>query len=202
MARAFLLNILGAYLFANGGKKVSLRWLSLFRDFGQAWEVKKSQACLVYLYLSLDILNRGTLCQLVGPWKLIELDMNWWRLVPGPARQNELLSVELSWTEEPRDVLDEYDFMHLGFVGNQFTWSRHFEDGRSIWKRLDRGLATNAWFQKFLGSHVHHLHYDSSDHSPLFIILSSLEPPPQKKNFRFEEMWLSDGRCGEIVEAL
>ena len=77
-----------------------------------------------------------------------------------------------------RDVIDEYDFMHLGFVGNQFTWSRHFEDGRSIWDRLDRGLATNAWFQKFLGSRVHYLHYDSLDHSPLFIILSGLEPPP------------------------
>ena len=91
--------------------------------------------------------------------------------------------------------------MHLGFVGNQFTWSRHFEDGLSIWDRHDRGLATNSWFQKFLGSRVHHLHYDSLDHSPLFIILSGLEPPPQKKNFRFEEMWLLDGRWGEIVEA-
>lgn len=27
--------------------------------------------------------------------------MNWWRLVPGPARHNELLSIELSWTGEP-----------------------------------------------------------------------------------------------------
>ena len=33
MARAFLLYILGAYLFANGGQTVSLRWLALFRNF-------------------------------------------------------------------------------------------------------------------------------------------------------------------------
>ena len=42
MARAFLLHLLGAYLFANGGKMVSLRWLTLFQDFGEArranWE--------------------------------------------------------------------------------------------------------------------------------------------------------------------
>jgi len=33
MARAFLLYILGVYLFANGGQTVSLRWLALFHDF-------------------------------------------------------------------------------------------------------------------------------------------------------------------------
>ena len=42
MAKAFLLHLLGAYLFANGGKMVSLRWLTLFQDFGEArranWE--------------------------------------------------------------------------------------------------------------------------------------------------------------------
>ena len=36
MARAFLLYILGAYFFANGGQTMSLRWLTLFHDFGQA----------------------------------------------------------------------------------------------------------------------------------------------------------------------
>ena len=30
MARAFLFYLLGAYLFANGGQIVSLRWLTLF----------------------------------------------------------------------------------------------------------------------------------------------------------------------------
>jgi len=37
MARAFLLHLLGDYLFANGRKMVSLRWLTLFQDFGEAW---------------------------------------------------------------------------------------------------------------------------------------------------------------------
>ena len=62
-------------------------------------------------------------------------------------------------------------------------------------------MANNAWFQKFPGSRVHHLCYDSSDHVPLFINLSGLEPPPRKKCFRFKEMWLLDNRCGETVEA-
>lgn len=91
--------------------------------------------------------------------------------------------------------------MDLGFVGPRFTWARYFWDGRSIWERLDRGLATNSFFLKFPGTHVHHLRCFSSHHSPLLINLSGLDPPLGKKRFQFEEMWLFDDRCGETVEA-
>lgn len=37
-----------------------------------------------------------------------------------------------------RDTIDECRFMDLGFVGPKFTWSRHYENGVSIWERLDR----------------------------------------------------------------
>ena len=36
MARAFILHLLGTYLFAIGGQTVSLRWLTLFQDFREA----------------------------------------------------------------------------------------------------------------------------------------------------------------------
>ena len=61
MARAFLLHLLKAYLFANGRQTMSLRWLTLFRDFGEAWKANWGQACLSYLYSTLDTLSRGTL---------------------------------------------------------------------------------------------------------------------------------------------
>ena len=73
MARAFLLHLLGAYLFANGGQTVSLRWLTLFQDFGEAQRANWEQACLAYLYSTFDTLSRGTLRQLVGPWKLLKV---------------------------------------------------------------------------------------------------------------------------------
>ena len=65
-----------------------------------------------------------------------------------------------------REVIDECEFMDLGYVGPKFTWARHFENGSSIWERLDRGLAINSWFLKFPGTKIHHLHCDSSDHIP------------------------------------
>ena len=73
MAKAFLLHLLGAYLFTNGAQMVSLRWLTLFQDFAEARRVNQGQACLAYLYSTLDTFSRGTLRQLVGPWKLLEV---------------------------------------------------------------------------------------------------------------------------------
>ena len=100
-----------------------------------------------------------------------------------------------------QEVIDECGFMDLGYVGLKFTWVRHFENGNSIWERLDRGLATNWWFLKFPGSRVHHLHCDSSDHSPLLVVLAPLDIPTRKKIFRFKEMWLSNPTCEETVQA-
>ena len=99
-----------------------------------------------------------------------------------------------------RDVIDECSFMDLGYVGPKFTWTRHFENGRSIWERLDRGLANNGWFLKFPRSRVHHLQCDSSNHCPLLIVLAPLEIPQRKKPFRFKELWLSNPSCGETIQ--
>ena len=82
-----------------------------------------------------------------------------------------------------REVIDYCGFMELGFEGSKYTWSRHFENGNSIWERLDKCLATSSWFLKFPGTKVHHLRCDSSDHIPLHIILSRLDPPLRKKLF-------------------
>ena len=51
------------------------------------------------------------------------------------VRQDETLGGAIQSNNQMqlfRDVLDECGFMDLGFVGPKFTWSRHFEDGRSI----------------------------------------------------------------------
>lgn len=100
-----------------------------------------------------------------------------------------------------RDVIDECNFMDLGFLGPKYTWSRHFENGHSIRERLDRCLATNSWFLKFLGTKVYHLRCDSLDHSPLHIVFSGIDPSTWKRLFRFEEMWLSHLGCEEVVQA-
>ena len=88
----------------------------------------------------------------------------------------------------------------MGFVRSKYTWSKHFDNGVSIWERLDRGMANNSWFLKFPGAKVHHLSCNTSDHLPLFFNLFGLEIYVKQKIFKFEEMWLSNSRCGETVE--
>ncbi|XP_075659257.1 uncharacterized protein LOC142629162 [Castanea sativa] len=101
-----------------------------------------------------------------------------------------------------RNVIDECRFLDLGYVGDQFTWRKHFVDGHSLWERLDSGLANHEWFMKFRGSKIHHLHSNSSDHSPMWITMDGLDIPSFAKPFRFKEMWLSDHECSNIVEAV
>ena len=99
-----------------------------------------------------------------------------------------------------RKVLDEYNFMDLGFKGFPFTWSKHYRTGVSIWERLDRVVATAEWFLNFLGTRVYHVDSTTSDHKLLWIEQAGLEFQQKKKPFRFKEMWLADKGCGETVE--
>ena len=101
-----------------------------------------------------------------------------------------------------RDVVDECGFLDLGFVGPQFTWSKHFAMGHLVWERLDRGLANYEWLTRFVGARVQHLHSNSSDHRPILIVPVELEVDRKKKLFRFEEMWLSDKGCAEMEESV
>ena len=71
-----------------------------------------------------------------------------------------------------------------------------------IWEWLDCGFANNEWLLNFAGTKVHHLSSDTSDHKPLWIVPEGLEFHPTAKPFRFEEMWLSNLECAEIVEAV
>lgn len=111
-----------------------------------------------------------------------------------------MLTCFMLWTSF-KDIIDECGFMDLGFVAPKFTWSKHFEDGHSIWERLNIGMATSNWFLQFPGSWVTHQHCVSSIHTPLLIYPTGLEVSPRKKMFHLEEMWLSDARCAETVEA-
>ena len=101
-----------------------------------------------------------------------------------------------------KDVIDECGFIDLGFEGSKFTWSKRFTDCHSLWEQLDRGWGNSEFLIRFPSSRVSHLRCMSSDHIPLFINLLGLEAPPRKKVFHFEEMWLFDSRCGEIVEVV
>nr|XP_023925285.1 uncharacterized protein LOC112036686 [Quercus suber] len=101
-----------------------------------------------------------------------------------------------------REASDECGLMDLGYKGSPFMWSKHYWNGASIWESLDRAVASNEWFIRFPGSHVHHVDSSTFDHKLLWIEPSILEFHSKNKIFRFEEMWLANEGCGETVEGV
>ena len=69
-------------------------------------------------------------------------------------------------------------------------------------ERLDHDLANYEWLLMFTGVRVHYLHFDSSNHYPIWIVPTGLEIDKKKKLFRFKEMWLLDKGCTDKVEAM
>ena len=72
--------------------------------------------------------------------------------------------------EDFRAVLDDYGFQDLGYIGNKFTWYNGHKEGYTIWKRLNRAVATTDWIEKFPATKVLHLECGSSNHKPLIIL--------------------------------
>ena len=89
----------------------------------------------------------------------------------------------------------------MGYKGHPFTWKKIFSDGWTIGKRLDRCLANNEWMIHFRGSTMHLLTYNTSDHSPLWILPENLVMVTSNKPFCFEEMWLAKKGCFDTVKA-
>lgn len=99
-----------------------------------------------------------------------------------------------------REVLDECGFIDLGFVGPEFTWHEHFE-GYMVWKRLDRAVATPEWLALFLDTKIYHLEVDASDHRLILITPDGMDCH-QQRPFKFEQMWLTEQGCMDIVQAV
>lgn len=101
-----------------------------------------------------------------------------------------------------RQAIHRYGFQDLGFIGTPFTWLKTDRVEGRMKIRLDRALANNAWRLLFHGATVHHISMSTSDHSMLSLRLKDDRHSRQKdkKLFRFEEMWLSDPRCSEVVQ--
>ena len=103
--------------------------------------------------------------------------------------------------QEFRDAIDYCGFIDLGFVGEPFTWCNNRLGSATIWERLDRGLATAEWLSMFPNASLHHIDNGTSDHCPLWLTLDATITghSSTRRPFRFEEIWLSDLSCRDMV---
>ncbi|XP_057770800.1 uncharacterized protein LOC130990594 [Salvia miltiorrhiza] len=103
-----------------------------------------------------------------------------------------------------REVAAFCEITDLGYSGEPYTWTNNQSGADNIMERLDRVFGNDAWMDFFPGFEVIHLLRKSSDHCPILLTLSkeveNIQPRP--KPFRFEAMWLKDGRCKELCQQL
>lgn len=99
-------------------------------------------------------------------------------------------------------VINLCAFHDWGFMGSPFTWSKNNGVEGKIHVRLDRALANNNWLTKFLRTKLHYIAMSTSDHHLLVLcfLIAKSQSWGGGKLFRFEEMWLQDPRCDEVVQ--
>ena len=98
------------------------------------------------------------------------------------------------------DVLDECGMLDLGYHGSPFTWSNNRDPLNTTWVRLDRGVATMDWIQKFKAARIDHLDVTNFDHKCLHLEFKPCNPANHsRKPFRFKEIWTSDVRCEATI---
>ncbi|GKU89755.1 hypothetical protein SLEP1_g3851 [Rubroshorea leprosula] len=95
------------------------------------------------------------------------------------------------WTSEVSLSLLSYSTNHIDI------------EVEEIREKLDRGLATARWHDTFPHAIVRLLTPLAFDHKPLWIRIDGRRDRRNRhrKRFRFEEMWLRDYRCQEVVQA-
>lgn len=92
----------------------------------------------------------------------------------------------------------------LGYVGYPFTWTTGREGAENIQERLDRFLANDEWSNMFPVLKVTNETRFWSDHCPVMINFDNgiMEELNNKhRNFKFEEAWLREAACDDLVES-
>ena len=102
--------------------------------------------------------------------------------------------------EDFRNVTYECNLQEVPFCGPKFTWSKG-KGSNMILERLDRGLASEDWLQRFQGTCEQHLLAIHYDHCPLLfhIAKAQLKRERSRRQFKFENMWVRHRDCEAII---
>uniref|UniRef100_A0A803QRP6 Reverse transcriptase domain-containing protein n=1 Tax=Cannabis sativa TaxID=3483 RepID=A0A803QRP6_CANSA len=98
------------------------------------------------------------------------------------------------------DMLEDCSLIDMDLCGYPYTWERG--RGTSAWieVRIDRGLVSQSWLDIFLLAKLLNIEVTTSDHCPLQLVLNAETRPAFKKHFRFENLWLREPGCHQIVK--
>ncbi|XP_072078147.1 uncharacterized protein [Arachis hypogaea] len=111
------------------------------------------------------------------------------------------LPVTYTQTRGFQEALQINELLDLEFVGHAFTWSNNQGGNSNVQERLDRAIANIDWKEAFLHAIVQHLQRYRSDHCPILVDLQGkIERKRRGHIFIFEEVWLGNEGCTEVVK--
>lgn len=99
-----------------------------------------------------------------------------------------------------RNTVADCGLCDFPFTGNQFTWERSRGTPAMVEEKLDRILVTETWLTMFEGAKVCSFVCPYSDHLPFMITPEGITNAPRRRRFCFDNMWLKETTCREIVE--
>ncbi|XP_074352512.1 uncharacterized protein LOC141691645 [Apium graveolens] len=98
------------------------------------------------------------------------------------------------------EAITDCELEDIGFIGSEFTWEKSRGTPGWIQERLDRGFVTQSWRQLFPTVEVHVLKVSTSNHLMLILKLNSQIYVPKSRKFRFENLWIKEAECLNIVK--
>lgn len=135
--------------------------------------------------------------------------MNLWSLV-FIGDFNDLLSQQEKRGGQPHprwacrgfsEAIQDCELVELGFYGHPFTWERRVEGVALVEEKFDRALGCPRWCEIFPDARVENLAASGSDHSPILLKVIKMIYRPVENRFRFENSWLRESDCKEVVES-
>ncbi|XP_031092171.1 uncharacterized protein LOC115996872 [Ipomoea triloba] len=98
-----------------------------------------------------------------------------------------------------RETIADCSIHEFPFEGHQFTWERSRGTPNMVEEKLDRIFTTESWVTMFDGARATSMLCPYSDHLPLLLTSVSLAHTIKRKRFCFDNMWLREDKCREIV---
>lgn len=98
-----------------------------------------------------------------------------------------------------KEAVESSGLRDLGFDGHQFTWERARGSPNWVSAKLDRIFVSDSWVDLFRGARGTSLQAAKSDHLPLFLKIESEPRSRMKRKNYFENLWLKDNLCREVV---
>lgn len=88
----------------------------------------------------------------------------------------------------------------MELTGYSFTWEKNHGLPNWVEERLDRAFVSMNWLEMFSTAKLYNLELSSSDHFPILLVPVYTEPNVIVNRFRFENCWVEEPMCGEIVK--